>query len=75
MKMILVHIIELYQFTLSPDKGILVRIGVKKPSVCMFYPTCSDYAMREISDKGVFIGLYNASKRVLSCHPYGKNKE
>lgn len=60
MKKLLIGTIRLYQRYLSP---------LKKPS-CRFYPTCSQYAIDAISQKGVWRGSLLAIRRICKCHPF-----
>jgi uncharacterized protein len=58
---ILVLPIRLYQILLSP---IL-------PNACRYTPTCSHYAVEALRKHGPIKGLVLATKRILSCHPWG----
>jgi putative membrane protein insertion efficiency factor len=55
-------VIRFYQVAISPFT----------PSACRFEPTCSSYAIEAIETHGLFHGGYLATKRILSCHPWGK---
>ena len=44
------------------------------PPSCRFTPTCSQYAIDALNDKGVFLGIWMAIKRILKCHPFSKHK-
>ena len=54
-------VIRLYQYLISP---------VFK-SNCRYLPTCSEYAVISLKEYGIIKGIYMASKRILSCHPFG----
>jgi len=69
----LIKIIKIYQKTISLDSGFLVKSGIVRPSVCAFYPTCSEYAISSISKYGSLKGSYLGVKRILRCHPWQKN--
>ncbi len=69
MKYLFVKTIKYYQKLLSPDKGIFVKIGIKQPGVCVFYPSCSDYTIQAIEKYGVIKGLYKGIKRIIRCTP------
>ena len=56
-----IYLIKLYQFTISPLLG----------TNCRFVPSCSNYAIQSIEEKGVVIGIYFSLRRVLKCHPFG----
>ena len=56
-----IKLIKLYQFTISPLLG----------TNCRFVPSCSNYAIQSIEEKGVVKGIYFSLRRVLKCHPFG----
>ncbi|HET6276037.1 MAG TPA: membrane protein insertion efficiency factor YidD [Candidatus Cybelea sp.] len=60
MRLLLVGLIRLYQRLLSP----------LLPSACRFYPSCSQYALVAIRDRGVLLGLWLALLRLARCHPW-----
>ncbi len=66
--------IRFYQKTFSPDKGFFVKIGLKTPTTCVFYPTCSEYTIQAIKKYGTTKGLFKGFRRVLRCTPWQKNK-
>lgn len=55
----LVGLLRCYQYLISPLLG----------NRCRFYPSCSEYAVIAIKDRGVLLGLWLAVKRLLRCHP------
>ena len=56
-----IYLIKLYQFTISPLLG----------TNCRFVPSCSNYAIQSIEEKGVVKGIYFSLRRVFKCHPFG----
>ena len=44
-------------------------IGPLLPSVCRFYPSCSQYAIEALEKHGAFRGSFLAAKRIARCHP------
>lgn len=58
---ILIIPIWIYQKVLSP---IL-------PSSCRYTPTCSHYAVEALKKHGPIKGTWLATKRILSCNPWG----
>ena len=42
------------------------------PPVCIYQPTCSQYAMDAISKYGVLKGVWLGARRVLRCHPFAR---
>ncbi len=59
--LILIAIINLYKFILSP---IL-------PNSCRYYPTCSSYAIEALKKHGAIKGSWLSIKRILKCNPWG----
>ena len=60
-KKFFINLIKLYQFTISPLLG----------TNCRFVPSCSNYAIQSIEEKGLVKGVYFSLRRVLKCHPFG----
>ena len=58
---ILIALIKVYQWTLSPLIG----------RSCRYTPTCSNYGLEAIQKHGPFKGSWLTFKRVLSCNPWG----
>jgi len=73
MNFFLIYLIKFYQKVFSPDKGLLVKIGLKKPTTCVFYPSCSEYTIQAITKYGSIRGVFKGFKRVARCHPWQKN--
>ena len=42
---------------------------LKRPC-CIYYPTCSQYAIDAIQKYGAFKGGFMSIKRILRCHPF-----
>ena len=59
MKKILINIIKIYQYFISPLLG----------NRCRFLPTCSEYFIEALKTYGLIKGLKLGSKRILKCHP------
>lgn len=62
-KKILIFIVSLYQKFISP---------LKRRSSCIYYPTCSFYAIEALEKHGTIKGIYFATRRILRCHPFHK---
>jgi hypothetical protein len=60
LKQTLLILIKAYKLGISP---YLVN------SVCIYTPTCSQYAKEAIETKGAFTGTVLAVKRLLRCTP------
>ena len=57
---LLIIIIKLYQFFISPLIG----------NNCRYLPTCSNYFIDSLKEFGFFKGIFVGSKRIISCHPF-----
>jgi len=66
MKRILLAILALYRYWLSPVIHALF------PSGCRYQPTCSQYASEAIAMHGALRGGIMALRRLLRCHPFGR---
>jgi uncharacterized protein len=60
MKYLLLGMIRVYQWTISPLIG----------PVCRFYPSCSRYGYEAIARHGAIYGSYLTARRLLRCHPW-----
>ena len=63
LKTFFISLIKFYKIFLSPFLG----------ANCRYVPTCSDYAIQAIEQKGIIKGIYISFKRVLRCHPFGSS--
>ncbi|MCB6201243.1 membrane protein insertion efficiency factor YidD [Extibacter muris] len=63
MKRILLGCIRFYRKYLS---------GLKQYSTCIYYPTCSEYAVEAIEKYGACKGSRLAIWRILRCNPFAK---
>tara|TARA_B100000579_G_scaffold416602_1_gene412344 strand:- start:629 stop:865 length:237 start_codon:yes stop_codon:yes gene_type:complete len=59
MKYILIYIIKIYKYLVSPYIG----------NNCRYLPTCSDYFIDCLSQFGLFKGTLKGLKRLITCHP------
>jgi len=62
---ILIGLIKLYKMVISPYLA---------PS-CRYLPTCSEYAIDCLKTYGLIKGIFKATKRILSCHPFSKRDD
>ena len=58
-----IFLVRLYQVVISP----------LTPAICRFEPTCSHYTIGALKKYGVVKGGWLATKRIASCHPWGKS--
>jgi len=60
---LLIGLVQLYRWTLSPLMG----------PKCRHLPTCSAYALEAVSQHGGWRGGWLALSRILRCHPWGSH--
>ncbi|MDA8240292.1 MAG: membrane protein insertion efficiency factor YidD [Nitrospiraceae bacterium] len=60
MKILLIAIVKLYKFLISP---IL-------PGSCRFVPSCSEYSLEALEKYGALKGAWLSVRRVARCHPF-----
>ncbi len=59
MRWLLIGLIRVYQYAISPLLG----------PHCRFFPSCSEYAAEAVGRYGPWRGGWMAIKRVGKCHP------
>lgn len=57
-----VGLIKMYQRTLS-------RLW---PDICIYWPSCSHYAIHAIVKRGLVVGILLGMRRILCCHPFAR---
>ena len=55
----LIKLIKIYKIFVSPYLG----------NNCRYLPTCSEYFIESLEEKGLLKGTTKGIKRILSCHP------
>ena len=55
--------VRFYRRVLSP---------LKRTPSCKFLPTCSEYAIEAVQQRGIMVGTALATWRILRCNPFGK---
>src|SRR5262249_48599900 len=61
--------IRFYQRVFSPSLGFLRYLPFYPKPTCIFYPTCSEYAITCFSKYSFFSAFYKSFRRVGRCHP------
>jgi len=64
---VLIFAIRVYRLTISPAQTLLFG----STSGCCFTPTCSQYALEAVRERGVIVGTALAAQRICRCHPWG----
>lgn len=59
MRRLVIGLIKLYQYLISPLLG----------PRCRYTPTCSVYASEAVAKYGIFKGGWLGTKRICRCHP------
>jgi putative membrane protein insertion efficiency factor len=47
-----------------------VSLGAFFPTTCKYHPSCSQYAIDAVRQKGLVRGLFLAGWRLLRCNPW-----
>ena len=58
-----ISLINIYKYLISPLLG----------NNCRFLPTCSEYTKESIIKFGLVNGTWLGLKRIIKCHPWGKD--
>ena len=61
MKSLLISLIRIYQYAISP------LFGAK----CRYTPSCSEYFIQALRKRGVITGSLFGVWRILRCNPFG----
>jgi putative membrane protein insertion efficiency factor len=60
MKQIFIKLIKIYQVSLASFFG----------GNCIYYPSCSEYAIEAINSQGILKGFLKSFWRILRCNPF-----
>lgn len=60
---------ELWVLPIRLYQGTLSRLT---PPTCRFRPTCSQYAVEAVRNRGVLEGSLRSAWRLLRCHPFSE---
>ncbi len=64
-----IGLLYLYKATLSPSSGVARFIPGYPKNTCVFYPTCSSYAIAVFKKESFFSALKKTIHRISRCHP------
>ncbi len=70
MKFLAKLVIRIYQKLLSFDHSFWAQ--PEKYRVCIYHPSCSEYAYQAIDKYGIFKGTILGIKRISRCHPMAR---
>ena len=45
---------------------------MKRTPTCRYLPTCSEYALDAVKQRGIVVGIALAVARILRCHPFAR---
>ena len=48
----------------------LYRLIPKRPGICRYEPSCSEYALEALEHYGAVRGSWMAARRIGRCHPF-----
>lgn len=60
MKRLLIGLVRVYQYAISPLLG----------RNCRYFPTCSEYTVEAVQKYGAMRGGWLGAKRICRCHPW-----
>lgn len=66
---IAIALVFVYRALLSPSVGVLRYLPFYPKPSCIFYPTCSEYAVVCFKKYSFFIALKKTTTRIYRCHP------
>lgn len=70
MKRFILGFIRYYQRTFSLDHGPFKFLYPN--GYCKYYPSCSEYGYQAFDKRGIFLGFFLTSWRILRCNPWSK---
>ncbi len=70
MKRFILFMIRYYQRTFSLDHGPMKFLYPN--GFCPYHPSCSEYGYQAFDKRGVIVGFFLTSWRILRCNPWTK---
>ena len=67
----------LFRITILPVRGLFMRMILfyqkhLSKHTCLYRPTCSQYTLESINNRGVVLGILLGTWRILRCNPFSK---
>lgn len=67
----------LFRITILPFRGLFMRMILfyqkhLSKHTCLYRPTCSQYTLESINNRGVVLGILLGAWRILRCNPFSK---
>lgn len=53
-------------------KGYQKTLSRLWPNVCIYSPSCSNYTIHAVTNRGLVVGIALGAWRILRCHPFAK---
>jgi hypothetical protein len=69
-KKIVLFLIRVYQKLFSTDHSFWAR--PEKFSICIYYPSCSEYTYESIEKFGLIKGSIMGTARIIRCNPFSR---
>lgn len=66
---IIIGLVWVYQKTLSPSLGVFRFLPFYPKPSCIFYPTCSEYAVTCFTKYPFLVATKKTINRIGRCHP------
>jgi putative membrane protein insertion efficiency factor len=60
----------MYRFGIAAVWFYRVTFGALFPTTCKYHPSCSQYAIDAVRQKGLLRGTFLAGWRLLRCNPW-----
>ncbi len=67
----------LFRMIILPVRGVFMRMILfyqrhLSKHTCLYRPTCSQYTLESINNRGVVLGILLGVWRILRCNPFSK---
>ena len=67
----------LFRVFILPVRGVFMKMILfyqrhLSKHTCLYRPTCSQYTLESINNRGVILGILLGAWRILRCNPFSK---